>query len=216
MAPMNQTLPATAALPPTAPPHQVDEAARDASLARLGDLFSRGEVSYACFTGALEQLFAARRHDDLARAMQALPPLVRLTPCARRLVAPLVLQAADGDVALGEGWQLAAATTIRSGVGAARVDLTTASWDTLHVSLHVETWGAMEVLVPEGVAVQIAGGAGRVHLESLSTPVPGGPVLRISTSGPAGVIRIRHATVRRHGRFARWRRWPVTPGSTGG
>ena len=52
----------------------------------------------------------------------------------------------------------------------------------------------------------LAGGAGRVHLESLSTPVPGGPVLRISTSGPAGVIRIRHAGARRH-RFTRWRRW---------
>jgi hypothetical protein len=212
---MNQALSTTAALPRTAPPHQIDEEARDAALARLGDLFSRGEVSHACFSGALEQLFAAQGHDDLARAMQELPPVVRLTPCARRLATPLVVQTADGEVALGAGWQLAAATTIRSGVGAARVDLTTASWDTLHVSLHVETWGAVEVLVPEGVAVQMAGGAGRVHLESLSTPVPGGPVLRISISGPAGVIRIRHAGARRH-RFTRWRRWGATPGSTGG
>lgn len=103
-----------------------------------------------------------------------------------------MLQAADGDIQLGSGWQLAADTTIRTGVGAAQVDLTVASWDAHHINLRLETWGSIEVLVPEGVAVQMVGGPRSVHLESLSAPVPGGPVLRIFTSGPTGVIRIRH------------------------
>jgi hypothetical protein len=197
----------TKAVPFAAPPDGVDEEARDAAVGRLGDLYSAGELSHACFCAALEQLFAARGHVDLESAMQALPPLVRLTPSARRLSEPLVLHAADGGLQLGAGWQLAAETTIRTGVGSALVDLTAASWDTLHVSLRLETWGSIEVLVPEGVAVQMAGGAGRVRLEALSAPVPGGPVLRISTSGPAGVIRIRHSTERHHkGPFRRLRR----------
>jgi hypothetical protein len=186
-------LPVTKAFPSAAPPDRVDEHARDAALGRLRDLYGAGELSHACFRAVLEQLFAARGHVDLESAMQALPPVVRLTPSARRLTKPLVLHAADGGLLLGPGWQLAAETTIRTGVGSALIDLTTASWDTLHVDLHLETWGSIEVLVPKGVAVQMAGGAGRVRLEVLSAPVPGGPVLRISTSGPAGVIRIRHS-----------------------
>jgi hypothetical protein len=62
------------------------------------------------------------------------------------------------------------------------------------------------------VAVQMVGGAGSVHLESLCAPVPGGPVLRISTSGPTGVIRIRHPRERNGGPFTRWRQRRSTDG----
>jgi hypothetical protein len=195
---MNELLPVTAAPPVIAPSDRVDEEVRVAAIGRLRDLFSGGEVSYACFSSVLEQLFAAGGHVDLESAMQALPPLVRLTPSARRLAEPLFLHAADGGLRLGSGWQLAEETTVRTGVGSAVIDLTAASWDALHVSLRLETWGSIEVLVPKGVAVQMAGGAGRVLLEALDAPVPGGPVLRISTSGPAGVIRIRHSRERHH------------------
>jgi hypothetical protein len=128
------------------------------------------------------------------------------------LAEPLVLQAADGGLTLGSGWQLAKETRIRTGVGSALIDLSAASWDTLHVDLHLETWGSIEVLVPKGVAVQMAGGAGRVRLEALSAPVPGGPVLRVSTSGPAGMFRIRHAGQRHQGLFSWLRR--RCPGSS--
>ena len=40
--------------------------------------------------------------------------------------------------------------------------------------------------------MQMVGGSGNVQLESLSPPVPGGPVLRVTTSGPTGVIRVHH------------------------
>lgn len=200
MMPMHKDLPVATAL------DGVDEDDRVSAIARLHDLFSAGELSHQCFSGVLEQVFAAPRHADLERAMLALPPLVRLTPSSRRLAKPIVLQAADGDIQLGSGWQLAADTTIRTGVGAAQVDLTVASWDTHHVNLRLETWGSIEVLVPEGVAVQMVGGPGSVHLESLSAPVPGGPVLRISTSGPTGVIRVRHPREPNGGPFTRWRR----------
>jgi hypothetical protein len=201
------SLPVTMAVPLAAPLDGVDEAARDAAIGRLRDLFSGGEVSYACFSAVLELLFAARGFSDLESAMQALPPLVRLTPSAWRLAKPLILYAADGGLQLGSGWQLGAETTVRTGVGSALIDLTAASWDSLLVDLRLETWGSIEVLVPKGVAVQMAGGGGRVRLEALSVPVPGGPVLRISTSGPAGVIRICHSGPRHHhGPFSGLRR----------
>ncbi|HMK96773.1 MAG TPA: hypothetical protein VK425_04440, partial [Acidimicrobiales bacterium] len=122
----------------------------------------------------------------------------------RCLMKPLALRAADGGLHLGPGWQLAADTTISTGCGVTRLDLTTASWDAHQINLRLETWGSIEVLVPEGVAVQIVGGSGRIHLESLSTPVPGGPILRLSTSGPTGVIRISHPDKRSGKPFGRW------------
>jgi hypothetical protein len=66
------------------------------------------------------------------------------------------------------------------------------------------------------VAVQIVGGPGNVHLEPLSAPVPSGPVLRISTSGPAGLIRICHPRERSGGRFKRWRRRRITGSPSSG
>jgi len=186
----------------------VNEDDRVAAIARLQELFSTEELSLDRFSELLENVFTARGYADLEAAMSSLPPLVRLTPTPRRLTEPLMLRTADGGLQLGTGWQLATDTTISTGFGAARVDLTAASWDSCQINLRLETWGSIEVLVPEGVAVQIVGGSGHVHLESLSVPATGGPVLRISTSGPTGVIRIRHPKERREGLFTRWKlRW---------
>lgn len=177
----------------------VDEDRRSAGVHRLRELYGSGALSSAQFSDVLDQLFAARSNDDLARAMLALPPLVRFTRASERLSAPLVVQTPDGDLQLGAGWQLAADTTIITGVGSSRIDLTAASWDACRINLRLETWGSMEIVIPEGLTLQLVGGSGRIRLGPLSPPVPGGPVLRISTSGPAGVIHIRDATKRGSG-----------------
>jgi hypothetical protein len=197
---VNEDYPASAAL------DGVGERDRVAAIARLHDLFIGGSLSLERFFGVLEQVFAAPIHADLEAAMLALPPIVRLTPASGRLAESLVVQAADGCLQLGSGWQLAAETTISTGFGAAQLDLTAASWDALQINLRLQTWGSIEVLVPKGAAVQMVGGSGRVRLESLSPPIPGGPVLRISTSGPTGIFRIRHPSERSGGPFAHWRR----------
>ncbi len=192
--------------PGLAPLDGVDEDARVAAVSRLHDLISGGGLSLEHFSGILEQVFAAASHAELEAAMLALPSLVPLTPVSQRLARPLVLQVPDSALELGSGWQLAADTAIATGFGVARLDLTAASWDAHQVNLHLQTWGSIEVLVPKGVAVQMLGGSGSVQLESLSAPVPGGPVLRISTSGPTGVIRIRHPRKPNGRPFTRWRR----------
>ena len=173
---------------------------------RLHDLFSTGDLSLERFLELLEEVFAVPGHAGLEAAMLTLPPPVRVTPPWRRLTEPLILRAADGDLRLGTGWQLAADTSISSGIGAARVDLTAASWDSLEINLRLETWGSIEVLVPEGVAVQMVGGTGHIHLEPLVAPIIGGARLRICASGPTGVIRIHHPKKRSDGLFTRGKR----------
>ncbi len=192
--------------PGLAPLDGVDDDARVAAVSRLHDLIGGGGLSLEQFSGILEQVFAAASHAELEAAMLALPSLVRLTPASQRLAKPLVLHVPDNALELGSGWQLAADTAIHTGFGVAQLDLTTPSWDACQIDLHLQTWGSIEVLVPKGVAVQMLGGSGSVQLEPLSPPVPGGPVLRIATSGPTGVIRIRHPQTRNGGPFTRWRR----------
>jgi hypothetical protein len=194
-------------LPVAAPLDGFDEDDRIAAISRLHDLFSAGELTLERFSRALEQVIAAPRHAELETAMLAMPPLIRLTPASRRLAEPLVLQVAESCLQLGSGWQLGADTIISTGIGVTQLDLTAASWDSHQINLRLETWGSIEVLVPEGVAVQMVGGSGGIQIESLSTPVPGGPVLHISTSGPTGVIRIRHPKERNGMLKARWRQW---------
>lgn len=184
----------------------VDDDARVAAVSRLHDLVSGGGLSVERFSVILEQVFAAASHAELEAAMSALPSLVRLTPASQRLTRPLVLHVPDGVLELGSGWQLAADTAVETGFGAARLDLGAASWDVDQINLYLQTWGSIEVLVPKGVAVQMLGGSASVELDSLSLPVPGGPVLRIATSGPTGVIRIRHPKKRSGRPFTRWRR----------
>lgn len=169
----------------------VGDGDRAAAAARLRDLFGCGRLSLDEFYGVLGCIFDASSRTDLEAVMRALPPPVELTPVSLRLAAPLVLRIA-GATRLGEGWQLGATTSVTTGVGTTQLDLNAATWDALEIELHLETWGLIEVLVPRGVTVQMAGGSGRVRIEPMSATFPGGPVLRIKISGPAGAICVRH------------------------
>lgn len=167
---------------------------REAVIARARDLFIDGELPYQGFSRALDQAFAARDHADLVATMTALPSLVRITPASQRLDldGPLFLRLVDGATRPPSGWQLAPDTTIATGVRRVRLDLVAASWDARTIHLRLETWGSVEVLVPSGVAVQIALACAPVRLERLAPPAPGAPVLRISAIGPTGVISVRN------------------------
>jgi hypothetical protein len=176
-----------------------------AAATRLGDLYERGQVSLEEFYRALERIFTASGSTDLEGVMRALPPPVQLTPMSLRLTEPLVLRIPDGGARLGAGWQLGAITSVTTSVGTTQLDLNAATWDALDIDLHLETWGSIEVLIPRGVAVQMAGGSGRVQIHPLSPPIPGGPVLRIRISGPSGVICVGHLEERPGGPFTRRR-----------
>ncbi len=177
----------------------VDEDVREAAISRLHDLFERDGLSFESFCTLLDRVLAAPSEADLNEAMSGLPPLVRLTPASRRLDRPLILRSPGGELRLGAGWQLAADTTVATGCRTARLDLTAASWDSQQINLRLETWGSIEVLVPEGVAVQITGGSASVQLKSLLPPVAGGPLLRVSNVGPTGSVRVRHPRRSRFG-----------------
>lgn len=186
--------------------HAVDDLDRTAMTALLSELFVGGRVSHEEFYDILDRIFGAISRSDLEDAMRDLPSPVQLTPASLRLKEPLAMHLGGGQVQLGAGWQLGATTSVTTGVGATRLDLSAVTWDALEIDLRLETWGSIEVLVPRGVAVQLTGGSGRVQVCRLSPPIPGGPVLRVRVTGPAGAICIRHPEEQLEATFARRRR----------
>jgi hypothetical protein len=210
---VNQRLPISAKMRCVTEDHQarassdgIDERDQLSAIGRLNDLFVSGVLPVERFSLALEQVFGASTRADLETALVEMPPIVQLTPAGRRLTEPLKLSTPDGCLQLGSGWQLGTDTTVSTGFGSAQLDLTAASWDDQRVDLHLQTWGSIEVLVPRGAAVQLVGGSARARLEPLSSPVPGGPIVRISTAGPTGVVTIRHPRHPPDGRLVRRRR----------
>lgn len=180
----------------------IADADRKAALQRLHDLVAAGEVSVDHFTSAVELVLTAQRYAELEAVMTSMPPLVRVTPAARRLARPLEIDAGMGTLELAGGWQLAAATSVRTLTGRCRLDLTQASWDSTDVELRLHAeMGVIDVIVPEGVAVRIASAKGGVKVERLTRALPGGPRITVEASGQSGEIRIGHPQTRR------WRRW---------
>jgi len=116
------------------------------------------------------------------------------------------VRAAERSRVFGRGWQVAAETTVATGTGPVEIDLVDASWDAPNVHLNLQTWGNVEIVVPDGVAVQVATASVPVHLEPLALSGPGAPALRLSALGPTGVIRVgnpRRSPDRSH---RHWRR----------
>lgn len=192
---------------------------REAVVDWARDLFIGGELAYQGFSCVLDRAFAARDRADLVATMSALPPPVRLTPASLTLDGPLFVRALDRAPGHRPAWQLATETTVATGTGRVRLDLAAASWDARNIHLRLETWGAVEVLVPAGVAVQVVLARAPVRVERLARPAPGAPILRISAIGPTGVITVRNSARcqdpspehrrRRRGRAVRGRSRPI-------
>lgn len=189
------------------PLEPVDDTDRVAAISRLQDLVSGGGLSLDRFTAGLEQVLGSRTRAELDAAMAAMPSLVRLTPSTRRLARPLRVDVGIRKLDFGAGWQLASETSITTSTGRCRVDLTEATWDARQVDLSLETvTGTIEVMVPQGVAVQMVSARGRVKLDSLTPPVPGAPLLRITAAASTGQIVIRHHRTKSPRRARGWRR----------
>ena len=179
---------------------------REAAVARAQALFVAGVLPYGVFSRLLDEAFAALDHAELMGAMSILPLPIRLTPPAERLSGPLLVRAASRARVFGPGWQVAAETTVATGTGPVEIDLAEASWDAQDVHLHLETWGNVEILVPDGVSVQVAMASVPVHLEPLALSAPGAPALRLSALGPTGTIRVRNPGQSPHRSHPRWGR----------
>jgi hypothetical protein len=180
-------------MPDLPSPQPIADAERVAVIARLHDLVASGDLGLEQFSANLEQVLAADSETELETAVAGLPSIVRLTPSWRKLSQPVVLDAGIYRLELGAGWQLGADTTVKTNTAKVRLDLTESTWDARDVRLHLQAGtGNMEVIVPRGVSVQVVSMTGRVTLDELVPPLPGGPVLRVDAATKTGKIRFTH------------------------
>jgi len=166
-----------------------------------------GKVDQDRFQTALDGLLGARTHADFASVVRSLPPPVEFSPASRRRQEPMEISTSMGEVRLEGRWQAGRLTKIRTGMGAATIDLTEAEFDDWDIEIDVHAhMGQITVIVPRGFDVRQVGSSGAVS-RTLEPPIPGFPMVRLSASIDVGTIRLIHPKEKRPRRWG-WSRRP--------
>ncbi|OLT09773.1 hypothetical protein BJF78_06075 [Pseudonocardia sp. CNS-139] len=176
------------------PPDPLDEQ-RHAAQAQLERAVGEGRLTLDEFTDRVERVWAADGAAELARTVADLPvPVVGQRPAAARSTLVTVL----GDIRRRGRWALRPRTTAVLLVGDLDIDLRGAligDHDEITIDVY-SILGDAEVVVPEGVEVELVGfsllGDRRVELAAVPR-LPGTPVVRIRMFALIGDARIRSA-----------------------
>ncbi|MER7210705.1 DUF1707 domain-containing protein [Streptosporangium sp. NPDC000239] len=170
---------------------RVSHTEREAVVERLSKAAADGRLDLAELDGRLERALTARTYADLAPLTADLPPDV---PSAPRK--PLVLQGGLGGVTRAGHWQVPAKVVASGGMGGVKLDFTQAGCDLPEVELEVHGQaGGVTVIVPDGWAVEtveVNPGLGGLKDKVTSPRLPGAPLIRMSGTGGAGGVVIRH------------------------
>lgn len=192
----------------------ITSAERDAAEARLREAVADEVLSLEEFGDRMRRLLAARTRGDLHAAVAGLPPVERSTdgnasaepPPAdaesRRVSRPAgrVREGGSAIAILGSSelkgrWRPGPSTTAVAVLGEATVDLQGVEFegDELVISA-VSALGTVEIVVPEGVEVDLRGIAvlGERRNRTGDTIVPDAPVVRIDGLALLGEIIVRH------------------------
>ena len=174
---------------------------REQGVELLRRLVSLGKLDLAAFDSALDQMMSVATEAEFVGVVNMLPAPINMSPPERRLTEPLTIKATTQNIKLTGRWQVAKDTTVKCVTGNATVDLTEAEFDdrTILLTIRVVT-GNATVVVPRGVDVQLVGQTAAVKME-LDAPVPGYPLIRLTSGAVTGKVRVRHPKQRR-----RWRR----------
>jgi hypothetical protein len=198
---------------------------RDRAEARLRQAVADEVLSLEEFGDRMHLLLVARTRAELHEAVAGLP--ADREPAAR-VVAPGQQRPAReqgsviailGSAEAAGRWRPAHSTTVVAALGEAKVDLQGAEYtdDELVINAFAAL-GSVEIIVPEGVEVDLRGIAvlGERKLQTGDTVVPGSPVVRVEGLAVLGDITVRHPRAReRHapsdGRGAFADRVPLQP-----
>jgi hypothetical protein len=172
------------------------DAERDVALALLREASVDGRLTLEDLADRAEMVHVARTRDDLAAATAGLERPLPAPPAGevdtqRALVA---------SISRTGRWRLAPRSRFSAVLGSITLDLREAVLPGPEVQLEVRSiLGSVTVLVPDGVEVQLSGGAALSgeDLRIRGTPPAGAPLIRIRHSGLLGSISVRSAGRRR-------------------
>jgi hypothetical protein len=174
-------------------------------LLHLRELVGRGTLELDHFEILTSVVLGAASTADLADVMARVPPVVAMTPGARRLSQPLELRTYTGNLRMEGRWQVGKVTNATVATGGMLLDLTDAELDDREIDLTVKVaTGSATLIIPYGIEVQLVRVAGTVK-NRLGTSIapPGAPLLRLHLTSATGTIRLRRPEV---GKRSWWRR----------
>ena len=174
----------------------VTDAQRDAALEHLRASVASSNLALEVYSEAVGAVLAASTAGEIAAVLQAVAPVVRLTPVHRRLTEPVVLESRSSSLVVGPAWQVARTTRVAVQSGRAVLDLTAAEFDGPIVDFDLSCQsGSIRVVVPHGIDVQfleMTGQSGGVLNElGPAVALPGAPLVRIRARTTSGRIVVR-------------------------
>ena len=173
-----------------APDELIGDLERQHEIERLRQCTSDGRLTLDEFAERVGEVYAARTVAELTRPTADLPALVLPPPLPARTTAGGVL---SGARRCGR-WRPARTFDAVAVFGSAQIDLCDAQVDG---DLDIRAWalfGGVEVLVPEGVHVELGGFAvlgGRDYRVRTAPLRPGVPVVRVHCRAVLGGVTVR-------------------------
>jgi hypothetical protein len=172
---------------------RASDADREATVTRLQEAGGEGRITFEEVAERVELADAARTRADLERLTADLPAAAPAAPALARKPRGWVIAVMGGAERKGR-WRPAETTHVVSVMAGAVVDLREAE---IGPEVRIRAWslmGGIEVIVPEGVHVEMGGLAllgGNAGPKATEIP-PGAPVVRVqaySLMGGVGVSR---------------------------
>ncbi|MER5311430.1 DUF1707 domain-containing protein [Streptomyces sp. NPDC002773] len=169
---------------------------REAVVDQLRDAAAEGRIDFDELDTRLEQALTSKTQGELAALTADLPPVDSL---ANR--PPLVLKGGMYGASRGPGaWEVPGRVIAHGGVGGVKLDFTRVECRLTEVV--VEAYGetsGVTIVIPDSWVADTGGmdpGVGGLKDETTPARLPGTPLLRLTGSGGAGGVVIRHPSRR--------------------
>jgi hypothetical protein len=174
-----------------APGPRLSDADREAVVDRLRSALSDGRLDLDEFGDRVGEVYKARTEADLVPLTDDLP--VPATPEAPGLRPTRWVVGVFSGARRSGPWRPARPTRALAVLGSCQLDLTSVDLEPETELVTIAVFGGIEVLVPEGVAVDLGGFAvfGGRHDQTSSHRADGGPVVRVDCRAVFGGVTVR-------------------------
>ncbi|MEV4069914.1 DUF1707 SHOCT-like domain-containing protein [Nonomuraea fuscirosea] len=163
---------------------------REAVVERLNTAAVEGRIDLDELDARLDLALNAKTYADLARLTADLPPDVPVNQ------EPLILKGGMHGVTRSGRWEVPGHIIIHGGMGAAKLDFTQVECRLPEIRIEAEgQMGGITIIIPDGWAADTSrmdGGLGGFKDKTTSQRLPRTPLVRLSGTGGAGGVVIRH------------------------
>ena len=167
---------------------RASDAERDATVDRLREAAAEGRLTFEELSDRIELAANAVTRAELVPLTADLPASLTLQPAE-----PIRVRM-SGDVKRSGAWVVPAESSFRSYFGHVKLDLREATITTQEIRIDAFTpFGNIDLLVPEGVHVEVQANArlGKLQLQTTAA-VPGAPRIVLTGGTFFGNVKIRH------------------------